>query len=74
MLFEVSATDRLIFSTVARLSLCVALVASVIPALRAMRVGPRQGAEGRVKPRAFEQEATGENRGRIGIPAREAHP
>jgi predicted permease len=39
-LFQVSATDPIVFGTVALLFLAVALVASLIPAIRASRVDP----------------------------------
>jgi ABC-type lipoprotein release transport system permease subunit len=39
LLFEVSSTDPMIYATVAGGFLIVALTASLIPALRALRIG-----------------------------------
>jgi ABC-type antimicrobial peptide transport system permease subunit len=40
MLYDVSATDPLIFACITGLLIAVALIASVVPAVRAMRVDP----------------------------------
>jgi putative ABC transport system permease protein len=42
LLYEVRPTDPLVFATVATLLLCVALLASIFPARRAMRVSPSE--------------------------------
>jgi len=42
LIFGVSATDPMTFSTVAALLIAIALVASYVPARRAMRVDPMQ--------------------------------